>query len=222
MKGPIGAGVASRMIDVVVPGGGARIGSRAVDRLRTRTKTGADVDRWLPPLFALAGAAVAWVVMGLAVTPLALGMLASYPLYRRTFARHMPSPARVVPLYLGAVAWQLLHFTEELTHDFHVRYPTLIGSPPWSDARFVGFNLAFYALFLVSAVAIWRRVAGPTCFGCFFIVAMLLNGVGHVGLSIAAGGYFPGLATAPVGFAIGVVLLRRLLHEPTTPDQRSR
>jgi len=42
-------------------------------------------------------------------------------------------------------------------------------------------------------------------------IAGAANGVAHPLMSVAVGGYFPGLATSPLIGVLGVVLLRRLL-----------
>jgi len=38
----------------------------------------------------------------------------------------------------------------------------------------------------------------------------IANGIGHVALALARRGYFPGLLTAPLCFAAGVALLRKV------------
>jgi hypothetical protein len=45
----------------------------------------------------------------------------------------------------------------------------------------------------------------------FFALAAILNGVAHPLLAIRAGGYFPGLVTAPFLGVVGVWLCARLL-----------
>ena len=40
----------------------------------------------------------------------------------------------------------------------------------------------------------------------------MANGLAHPLLAIRAGGYFPGLATAPLVGVVGVMLFRRLLR----------
>jgi hypothetical protein len=49
-------------------------------------------------------------------------------------------------------------------------------------------------------------------------VLELANGLGHIALAIAAGGYFPGLATAPLLLAAGTGLVVRLRSSRTAAD----
>jgi hypothetical protein len=48
-----------------------------------------------------------------------------------------------------------------------------------------------------------------------WVVVELANGVVHVLLAVAKGGYFPGLGTAPLLFASSVYLASRLVSRPT-------
>ena len=48
-----------------------------------------------------------------------------------------------------------------------------------------------------------------------------LNGLGHIALALAAGGYFPGLLTAPLLLAASGWLIIRLRRAPTTIDSPS-
>ena len=168
------------------------------------------VDVGLPALFAVLTAAVSLLVMGPAVGALCLAMLGAFVLYLRTFRRRLPSPESVLPLYLSAVAWQLLHFVEEFATGFHRELPPLVGAEPWSDARFLAFNMVHYALFLVSGVALVKGIRPLTYFAAFFLVVMLVNGVGHPALALGVGGYFPGLWTSLASPVWAVLILARL------------
>lgn len=153
--------------------------------------------------------------MGPAVGALALAMLGGVPLYHSTFARRLPETQRFLSVYLGAVAWQLLHYVEEFATGFQQRLPALLGTEEWSDERFLAFNMVFYALFLVGAIGVLRGIRPLAYFVCFFILAMFLNGVGHAGLALWVGGYFPGLGTGLVSFAWALALMRQLVPGPT-------
>jgi hypothetical protein len=83
---------------------------------------------------------------------------------------------------------------------------------PWPDSFFVIFNATWLCTWALTAAAILagrssRLVATPVWFLAFGAIA---NGIAHPLLSLAAGGYFPGLFTAPVLGVAGLVLLRRL------------
>src|SRR5262249_3678549 len=47
--------------------------------------------------------------------------------------------------------------------------------------------------------------------GCFWAILELINGSVHIMMALAAGGYFPGAATAPLLLGSAALLVRRLL-----------
>ena len=57
-----------------------------------------------------------------------------------------------------------------------------------------------------------RRVAW------FWGLLELGNGVGHTGMAVASGGYFPGVGTAPLLLAISTYLLSRLVSRAGTVE----
>jgi hypothetical protein len=103
-----------------------------------------------------------------------------------------------------------LHFLEEYLTGFHRAFPSLFGYQ-WSEQRFVAFNLLWFAVFILAALGIYRRMAAAYLIVIFFaLVAGIGNGIGHILLSLAEGGYFPGLGTSPLLLMVGIMLLRRL------------
>ncbi|MEA3016079.1 MAG: hypothetical protein QOI38_801 [Sphingomonadales bacterium] len=70
----------------------------------------------------------------------------------------------------------------------------------------VGFGLACWF--------VWVRPGRRPARAVAFAWALLetLNGLGHFALAYAAGGYFPGLYTAPLLLILGIRLLARLLR----------
>jgi hypothetical protein len=113
---------------------------------------------------------------------------------------------------LAALAVQAVHFGEELLTGFYVLFPRLLGLPPWSPAFFVTFNVAWFLVWLGAAALLARGVAGAAWALWFLSLALLANGVAHPALSLAVGGYFPGLATSPFAGIAGLMLLRRLVQ----------
>lgn len=106
-------------------------------------------------------------------------------------------------LAIGTAA-QAAHFVEEWRMGFAQRWPERLGLAPWSDGFFVTFNLAWLVVWVVAAFGLargWRWVAAPVW---FFSLAALANGVAHPWLALGAGGYFPGLWTAPLVGLAGV------------------
>jgi len=170
----------------------------------------------VPAMLALTSAGISLFVMGPPAGALALAMFGGFILYLRTFRLHMPRPEGFLPLYLGALAWQFLHFLEEFATGFQREFPALIGTNEWTDIRFVAFNMVHYSLFLVSAVALVKGVRPLTYFASFFIIAMLVNGIGHPLLGLWVGGYFPGLLTGWGSLVWAVLTLRQLRRPAAT------
>jgi hypothetical protein len=90
-------------------------------------------------------------------------------------------------------------------------FPPLFGAEPWSSTRFLLFNLAWIAAFIIGGLGMAdaRRWA--------YLIALFLaigggvgNGMGHLALVLVRGGYFPGAYTAVLALVAGTVLLREL------------
>ena len=129
---------------------------------------------------------------------------------RREYPQARDHRDRLIDLLLLGIAAQCLHFTEEFITGFHDRAPRLLGLVPWSSEFFVTFNLVWLAVWMVSLVGIRHGIQAAWFPVWFFALAMTGNGVAHPLLSVATGGYFPGLYTSPVVGGIGLALLSRL------------
>ncbi|WP_341728982.1 hypothetical protein [Brooklawnia sp.] len=58
-------------------------------------------------------------------------MVIACGLHLASTAKADPDPARVLPIYLAALAWQFLHFAEEYSGRFWIRWPEdVFGAPP--------------------------------------------------------------------------------------------
>jgi hypothetical protein len=129
---------------------------------------------------------------------------------RRLRAGDLAGRDQTARLFLIGLAAQCLHFMEEFATHFPDRFPPLLGLPAWSAEFFVGFNLAWLSVWILSAVGLQKEY----CFALFpiwfFAIASILNGVAHPLLAILARGYFPGLFTSPLVGVLGVLLWRRL------------
>ncbi len=118
-----------------------------------------------------------------------------------------PERRRLVALTLTAVLVQGGHFAEEWRAGLDERLPELLGLVPWPTELFVTFNLSWIAVWLASAPAL-RRGHHWALFPLWFLaLACAANGLIHPLLSLASGGYFPGLWTAPLSAAVGVLLI---------------
>jgi Protein of unknown function with HXXEE motif len=120
-------------------------------------------------------------------------------------------------VFLLLVGLQAAHSVEEYTTGLYE-----VLAPARFVSGLVSHDLAFgFATVNATLVAfgLWCyfvpvRSGGPRAraFAWPWVAIELANGVGHVGLALSAGGYFPGVATAPLLFAVAAwlaALLRR-------------
>ena len=175
-------------------------------------------DRIVGAVFVLAvvAAQVRW--MGRASTLLSVGLVIAYLLWAT--ARWKNDPAKILPMYLLAIAVQCLHFAEEFVTGFQREFPKLVGTE-WSDARFVTFNMAWLAVFVLAGLGVYRRMQLAYLVVLFLALAGGVgNGAGHLLLSATQGRYFPGAATAPLCLLAGIALLTRLFGETRVRPER--
>jgi hypothetical protein len=128
-------------------------------------------------------------------------------------------PRRTAAAFAALVAAQAAHSIEEYVFRLYDRLP---------PARFVsslfsadiarGFAIA-NALIVGAAVlcllVVWRGGAGARAVAWFWAGVETLNGCGHVLFAVVAGGYFPGVATAPLLIASSAYLVSRLSRPAT-------
>jgi len=119
-------------------------------------------------------------------------------------------------IFLALVLAQAAHSVEEYVFRLYdVLAPARYVSALFGVDRQSGFAVANAALVLFG---LWcrnrTRRPGRAGLAWFWALLEIANGMAHVGLAIAAGGYFPGLATAPLllglGFWLALSLRRRL------------
>jgi hypothetical protein len=171
-------------------------------------------DRVVGAVFVLAVITAQARYMGGATAVLSVGLVIAYLVWIST--RWKNDPNAVLPMYLLAIAVQCLHFAEEYLTGFQRQFPKLIGYE-WSDARFVAFNMAWLAVFVLAALGVYRRV--PLAYLVVLFLALaggVANGAGHLLLSAMQGRYFPGAATAPLCLLAGIGLLSKLFGETTS------
>lgn len=108
-------------------------------------------------------------------------------------------------------AIQTAHFIEEWATGFHIQFPALFGLEPMPAPVFVGFNLTWILLWIVS-IPLIRTARRLAFFAAWFLaIAGALNGIAHPVITIRTGGYFPGLISSPLIGLAGLLLWRRLL-----------
>jgi hypothetical protein len=158
--------------------------------------------------------------MGRAAAVLGAGLIIAYAVW--VAARWKNDSDAVLPVYLLGVAVQCLHFTEEYITGFQRQFPKLLGYE-WSDARFVTFNLAWLAVFVLAGLGVYLRMQIAYLVVLFFALAGgVANGAGHLLLSAIQGKYFPGTLSAPLCLMLGVVLLVRLFRERPAGPSRNK
>lgn len=109
-----------------------------------------------------------------------------------------------------ALLLQAAHFAEEAATGLHERLPRLLGLEPIPFFVFVAFNLAWLGIWAVSVPGV-RSGRSAAFFAAWFLaIAGTFNGVAHPLLALAAGGYFPGLATSSFVAAACIWLWSRL------------
>ena len=120
-------------------------------------------------------------------------------------------------LFLLLIAAQAIHSVEE----FHFRlFDRLLPARYVADAfgvdRPLGFAIANSALIAFGLWCWFARVrpGRGAALGLAWFWALLecANGLAHFALAVAAGGYFPGLATAPLLLGIGALLIVQLVR----------
>ena len=168
-------------------------------------------EQGLTGLAVAGAAALMFATMGRAVLALVIALWISYAIWV-TRTDWSPS-SRIVRALLLALLIQCVHLGEELRSGFFRAFPPVMGGEPWSARQFVIFNVVWLAIFLVATFGVtkgWRPAYVATLF--LAIGGGIGNGLGHIALAIRAGGYFPGLYTAPFALVIGIALL--ICHRP--------
>lgn len=120
--------------------------------------------------------------------------------------------SRLIVVGGSAILVQLLHFVEELRFGFATRFPDVFGLEPLAESAFVWFNVAWLVTWIASLAAVRRGVVVATCPLWFLGLASVLNLVAHPIVALRVNGYFPGLLTAPLSGALGIILIRELIR----------
>lgn len=121
--------------------------------------------------------------------------------------------------FLALIVAQAAHSIEEYVFRLvDVLAPARFISSLLSTDLARGFALANIGLVLFGAWCYVARVRRglPSALGLawFWALLELANGVGHSAFALARGGYFPGVATAPLLLGISVYLIARLSAAP--------
>jgi hypothetical protein len=120
--------------------------------------------------------------------------------------------------FLLLVAAQAAHSIEEYRFRLYDLFaPARAVSDALGLVRATSFAVTNTALVLFGLWCYFARVRtghrAARGFAWFWALLEIANALAHCGLALAAGGYFPGLATAPLLLAIGLYLAWRLRAE---------
>lgn len=124
--------------------------------------------------------------------------------------------AKVRRIAVISVGVQAAHFSEECLQQFYVGFPAQLGLAPWSKGFFVSFNVVWLVLWLLAIASLTRFPRLATFPLWFLAIGSVANGVVHPLLSLAVGGYFPGLWSSPVVGIFGAVLASTLASATRT------
>ena len=167
----------------------------------------------IPLLITSTAIAIFWIVsLSLNIVIVFVpGVIVSYILYLGTFYKQAPSPEWILPLYLLALGIQFIHFTEEYLTGFTIEVSKLLGQAAYPVDYWLVFNMVAYFVFVIGGIILFRKIRMLMIIPLFFIlVAVLLNSIAHILISIYVGGYFSGLYSALILFIIGSILMKRV------------
>ena len=123
---------------------------------------------------------------------------------------------KVVAVYLCAVAFQLVHMSEEYTGGFPHEIVDLFNSPrDWSERSFLlTFVFGFGALWVLAAAGALYQIRVANYMLWFYALgAGMLNAISHFVFPIIKGGYFPGLYTAGGHLILSALVIYFLVQE---------
>jgi Protein of unknown function with HXXEE motif len=152
------------------------------------------------------------------------GVLAWVGWVRTSYAYPVTS-RKVIATYLCAVAFQLVHLSEEYLGGFPHELVQLFHSPrDWSERSFLlMFVFGFGALWVLAAAGALYQVRVANFMLWFYALgAGLINAVSHFVFPILKGGYFPGLYTAGGHLILSALLIVFLLQESRRLKQLDR
>lgn len=153
------------------------------------------------------------LTMGRATIPLVVTLAVCYTIWARRSV--WPSAKSIIGVYAVAVVVQCAHVFEEYRTGFYRVFPPVFGADPWSARRFLVFNFVWLTVFLIAGFGLVRGRRGAYLVAMFLAIGGgILNGLGHLALSVREGGYFPGAYTGVLALAVGSILTYRLMLRP--------
>lgn len=160
-----------------------------------------------------------WVAMTLPVQVALILVVSAWVAFvawlRTTYAYPVRS-RRVIATFLCAVAFQLIHMSEEYVGGFPHEIVDLFNSPrEWSERAFLlTFVFGFGALWCLAAAGALYQIRVANYMLWFYALgAGLINAISHFIFPIIKGGYFPGAYTAAGHLVMSALLIRFLVQE---------
>jgi hypothetical protein len=115
---------------------------------------------------------------------------------------------RITSAILLLIAALVVHLAEEIKTGFRKKLP--IGEMP--RLLFIGINVVVYAFCFTTLLLSARGHELATPFAWVFAIAMLMNGIGHIGMMLVRREYFPGGLTAFTLLPVSAYLIMHLLN----------
>jgi hypothetical protein len=160
-----------------------------------------------------------WAVMTLplqAAFILVVSAWAAFIAWLRTTYTYPVKSRKVLATFLCAVAFQLIHMSEEYIGGFPHEIVDLFNSPrEWSERAFLlTFVFGFGALWCLAAAGALYQIRIANYMLWFYALgAGLINAISHFIFPIIKGGYFPGAYTATGHLVMSALLIRFLIQE---------
>lgn len=171
------------------------------------------MDRMQPAFHVGSACVIILVTMGRATIPLVVTLAVCYAIWARR--SEWPPAKSIIGVYAVAVVVQCAHLFEEYRTGFYRVFPPVFGADPWSARRFLVFNFVWLTVFLIAGFGLLRGRRGAYLVAMFLAIGGgVLNGLGHIALSIREGKYFPGAYTGVLALVVGSVLTYRLMRTP--------
>jgi hypothetical protein len=175
-------------------------------------------DRNLGALIVVAGVLFQGWWLGRAAILLSVALVIAYAVWLKG-AWRLASRVRQAT-YGAALLILFVHACEEFFTGFQRRFPALVGDH-WTNSQFLVFNAVWLTAFVLAAWGL--RQGRPLAMLIVLFLALgagVGNGIAHLMLVVAQGGYFPGAWTAPLCLIVGIALLRPLFTTPATRGTR--
>jgi hypothetical protein len=170
----------------------------------------------------VAAMAIGFSTWALLTMPIQVGAIltvasaAAWIAWIRTTYAYPVRTRKVIAVYLCAVAFQLIHMSEEYTGHFPHEIVDLFNSPrEWSEKSFLlTFVFGFGALWILAAAGALYQIRIANFMLWFYALgAGLINAISHFVFPILKGGYFPGVYTAAGHLVMSALLIYLLIKE---------